>query len=412
MASLYKRKGTNVWWLKWANPLKPRRARVERFSTGYAIGDPIAYRKAVQLKNEYALKESIGARSVREHPFAQWVVDYLQASHAGSPATLCRYLSVWKTMAAYLATQNIVTPGQITRQVCLAYVPWRLQHLPHLNGRPPCGIGRLNPPLSGKVIPQGRRVCRNTAIFEIKFLSKLLTEAVIREWLPFNPCVHLKLKRDPPRVKDEITDEQFQLIRRELDRRLARAKTVEEKRNADFLSVSFEIAWHQGLRLSETWIELKHVNLQTGLMRIRAKGNTHYEPPINPALRPLFLRLKKEGRRYTYERPHLYGLKWFDFFDALRQRHAGFENISFHSTRVTLESRMERAGAPEAVVMKLLNHSGTSGTTVHRIYRRVLHSEVNRYWSATDTPAAGENRDAPPANPTPTAPSSAGRKEI
>jgi hypothetical protein len=40
------------------------------------------------------------------------------------------------------------------------------------------------------------------------------------------------------------------------------------------------------------------------------------------------------------------------------------KDVSFHSTRVTVISRLERAGAKEKTVMDLVNHAST---TVHRI---------------------------------------------
>lgn len=356
MAALYRNGRSPFWWVKWRNPLSGKK---ERFSTKCRIGDGREHARAIQIRNVHALKESSTAAGVRDHPFSAWVDSYLETTHGNVPKTLTRYQGSWRLLLRYLDTKNISSPVQMTRQICLDYLTWRSK-VPHQNGRKP--------------------VCRNTILVELKVLSKILQEAVARTYIPFNPCSRLGLKKDPYRPKHEMTDAQIAIIRAEVARRVSRARTKKEKLNANYLSVSFNIARLQGIRLSET-----HINLQTDVdfdqrtMFVHGKGGKLEPVNINPDLFPLLKGLRDGGKTWTFEEPAMPSLKWFKFFEALRARDPSFKNVSFHSTRVTVISRLERAGAPEAVVMKMVLHGSA---TVHRVYRKVKPSELAPFWPA------------------------------
>jgi integrase len=109
------------------------------------------------------------------------------------------------------------------------------------------------------------------------------------------------------------------------------------------------------------------------------KGGEPYVAEMNPSLVPLIEELRASGVEYTYDRPLIPSLKWFKFFNQLRAKYPEFDRVSFHSTRVTCISRLERAGAPESAVMKLVGHSST---TIHRIYKRTKSDELQSFWSA------------------------------
>jgi site-specific recombinase XerD len=385
MASLYKRHGSPHWWLKWRNPLT---RKIERFSTDLNNSDAAHFRQAVHRRNQYTLKESAAQLADRQHPFLQWVIPFLNVTHANSPRTLQRYLTTWKTLQTYLESVNVSSPSQVRRDTCLAYVTWR-KGVPHLNGKKP--------------------VSMNTIILELKVFSKILFEAVAREWIAFNPCMKLKLKRDPHAVKGELTDAQVRIIQKAIRAKLRAARTTEQKAVAEFFHNSFEIARLQGIRLSETLISMADVDLKSGTAIVNAKGNAGALITLNPALYPFFQKLKRDGRKFTYQKPDNPALLWWKFFHQLRAGDPSFRNISFHSARVTVVSRLERAGAPENVVMRIVLHSST---TVHRVYRRVKPSEINPYWPAAGRPSSvgkypqSESSDAPPANPAPRGPGS------
>lgn len=371
MASLYKNGTSPFWWLKWRNP---ESGQIERFSTQCRIGDGRAYTKAIQLRNERAVKETRVATPLRQHPFHSWVNDYLEASHCNAPKTLTRYLSTWRLLATYLNTRDIVSPVQVRREDCLGYVAWR-RKVPHLNNR-----------VQGK----GKPVKTNTVILEIKVLSKIMQEAVARKYIDYNPCTRLKLKKEPSRPKEEMSDDHIAIIQREIQRRLKKADTTTEREVAEFLQVSFDIARLQGIRLSETHIALADVDLHDRTLVVMGKGKKLETLNMNPELIPLFTRLKAEDKSYTYTPPRMPSLTWFKVFKTIRNNNPGFKNVSYHSTRVTVISRMERAGAPENVVMKTVLHSST---TVHRVYRKLKAAELAPYWRAVSSPAE-KNPDA------------------
>ncbi len=363
MASLYQPSKSPYHWIKWRNP---ETKEVERFSTRLKVGDSRAGLRAINLKNEYALKESGAATNRRDHPFSEWVLDYLNAQHANSPRTLQRYASTWKTISAYFASIQISAPGEVRRDHCLAYVPWR-RKIPHLNGRNPSAA---------------KQVCMNTILMELKVLSKILFEAVVRQYIVANPCARLRLKKEKHREKHEMSDAQIEIILQRISKMKARAKTPNEIKNAEVLFYSFEIARFQGIRLSETCIALEDVDMANLEITLNAKGGLRYTTMLNPALVPLFKKLKAARKQFTYPPPARHSehsLLWFKFFDKLRGEDASFKNISHHSGRVTVVSRMERAGAAEKAVMQLVNHAST---TVHRVYRKIKSSELLPYWSA------------------------------
>lgn len=403
MASLYKRAGSPFWWLKWRNPAT---GKIEQLSTECLVGDGRDRVKAIQLRNEHSTKEGRASVGIRRHPFRDWVEDYLTTTHAQVPRTLQRYLSSWKLVATYLDSKDVSAPGQVNRAICLGYVAWR-RKLRHLNKRG----------------PGGKKVSANTILLEVKVLSKIMQESVAREIIEYNPCLKLGLRRDPSRVKDEMTDDHIRIIRAEIARRRAAAETQKEKETADCLNVSFEIARMQGIRLSETWLPMDDIDLGRRLITLRGKGNKLEDINMNPGLVPLFEELKRQKRTHTFVMPKMISLVWFKLFDAVRRKHPGFAKISYHSTRVTVITRMERSGVPENVMMKAVLHSST---TVHRVYRRVQAQELAAHWPSLDldakgpagaaspsgNPAASGTPDSTPTSPTRTAPSSSDHKEI
>lgn len=329
------------------------------------------------MRNAYSSKET--RRDTIGHSFSEWVTGFLHTRHSGAPGTLGRYLRIWKTISMFLDERQIDCPERLRREDVYAYVEWR-KNLPHLNGKKPLNV--------------------NTIILETKVLSFIMNEAVNRRWIDINPAWRLGIKRLPSRIKDELSDEQIEIIEQEIERVRAKANTDAEKEIADYLAISFEIARHQGIRMKETCIDLdEDVDWTNWQLRIKSKTGI-YETVLNPALIPLFKRLKNEGRKFTVNLPEHYGAEWYRVFNRLRKKHRGFARVSFHSTRVTVASRLERAGMPEHLAMRILNHSSS---TVHRVYRRVKPHELAPFWGAVSGGAVADKRptvkspDAPPS---------------
>lgn len=361
MAHKYSRPGSPFWWMK-TTARQPG-----RFSTLFHIGRKDETAKAEELEAKLTLEER-AKKSVRHvSRFESWVDGFLTA-HYSNEKTLQRMRAAWDIMLTYLHQCSVYGPEQVRREHCTAYLAWRLER------------GRRN----AKGDKEGnatKELSRNTAILELKGLGAILSEAVNRGWLEHNVAYRLGIKRAPAKERAEMTDEHVQIIRAEIASRLNKAKNDAEIRNATYLNHSFEIAIAQGIRLSETRIHRSRVNLQDMEIQMHAKGGKEFFAPINPDIAPLFRKMIKEGRQWTYEMPdkNVPGLLWWQLFEKLRRAHPEMASVSYHSTRVRFVSRLERAGVPEAVVMKVVNHAST---IVHRVYRKVKQGEMDAHWSA------------------------------
>jgi integrase len=382
MASLYKRPGSPFWWVRYRDP---KTGKIKRESTGERHGTVLAHRRAKLVESNRTAAENASPPAGADSRWENWVVPYLHARHGHTPPTLRVYLRQWATISVFFDSRGLAGPQQVTRQDCQGFLGWR------------SGQGDLRANSS-------RPVLHNTAVNEFRLLGKLLNEAFRRGWILSNPSSHMGVSKMPPREKGEFTDEQIAFVRDRIRQRIESAKysSPDERgaydpKIAEFLRVSWEIGLAQGVRLAETCFPLSAIDWERGILRLRVKGNRINCPPLNPTLRPLLEELRARGQSHTYERVHSDSVSWWHFFKDIRQKRPDFANLSFHSLRVTAISRMERAGVPEAVVMKIVGHAST---TVHRIYRRIVPSEVSSAWAAL--PGGGK----PPASSSPDAPAS------
>jgi site-specific recombinase XerD len=384
MASLFQQKSSRFWWVKYRDP---KTGKVVRKPTPFEHGDRRQTRQAEILRSEREIDELRAPAAGGAMVWSAWVTDYLRKRHAASPLTLTRKLTIWRTLDRYLDEKKLTTPAMVNREHCLAYLPWRKEQRSFKSKRD--------------------GVAHNTILLELRVFHSILQEAVRRGWCVGNPCSRLEIAKETPREKPELTDEQIEIIRAAIQERFSRSfegeQGKEERKNAEFLRISFEIAIAQGCRMSETLISMEDVDLINLEITMLAKGRKRYTAPMNPCLVPLFQDLIAKGAKWTYERPRMSSLIWFKFLDRLRENHPSLRRVSFHSTRVTVASRMGRGGVQERVAMAILNHAST---TVHRIYRRVQRSEVAGAWetlaprspSSETSGAPSTNSPPPPAS--------------
>lgn len=382
MASLYQRVAGGArspfWWCKWRDP---KTGETVRASTGFRIGIGTDFKKAREFCNAKSLAESQSAKAGKDELWENWVPGYLALRYTSSPRTHERVLGSWHFIQRYLDDRALAAPRFVTRAHCLNYIEWR----------------------RAKNKAQGfNGVSLNTALMDLKLLSVLMGEAVNRGWATANPAFRLGVRKTAPKPKPEITDEEIALIRAKIQERRALGDMPYGARYdwGHILHVTFEIALNQGVRLSETHLDLRRdVDLDHMVIHFHMKGDKWETKPLNPVLVPLFRELRAAGRSMTYDPPPqrtMVSLAWRKFLHRI-----GLPHLSFHSTRVTAISRLERAGAPESIVMKLVNHSST---TVHRVYRRLQTNELSKYWPSI--PAAPTTADTPhDSPPCPSAPS-------
>ena len=98
--------------------------------------------------------------------------------------------NAWAALSVYLDFCKIISPAEVSYQVCIDY--------PNFRSKPPRELMRAR--------------SHNTALTELKVFSALMQEAVRRGYAVANPCVRLGLKRRLAKVKPEITAEEERKI--------------------------------------------------------------------------------------------------------------------------------------------------------------------------------------------------------
>lgn len=333
MACLYKRDRSPYFWIKYIDPAGEER----RESTKFRYDVTSQARQARQLRDDMTARE-IGRKRERgagSEIWAAWVPRFINQRY---PAGLTRDRAdqAWRNINAFLTAHAIGVPRQLTRDHVRNFIEWRQ---------------------TAHVEAGTRKGTKNTALLEVKFMSLIVDEAVACGFTGSNPCQRLGIGRDEPKRKPRITKSEHRLITRAL------------KHEPEWMRVSYKIAWEQGCRFSETMIKLSDVDLANDVLGLRTKGKKERiaEVPLSPRLKPLFRRLIKQGREYTFQRADLpkggFAKAYWKFF-----RKIGLPHLSFHSTRVDLITRLREAGIPEADAMLICLHAST---TVHRIYPRL-----------------------------------------
>lgn len=335
MASLYKRDRSPFWWIKYRNDLN----EVQQESTGFRHGIPSETRKAQVARNEKSLLELQINKHTADEIWDAWVLEFLNRQYEKSPGTLRRYENAWRNLSIYLHHKGITRPRQLTFRDCELYMDWRTK------GQIDLGIYKCS---------------HNNSRWELKILHRILRQAVKRGFVQNNPCDSLGIPRHKPAEKPELSDDDIALIREQL--------VAQEK--PEWMKVCFEIAMHQGCRLRETSLPLSRIDLEKRTIQFHAKGDRPFTAPIHPNIIPMFQRMKDAKQKMTCELPPLPSKQWFLFFKKIGLHKKG---VCFHCTRVTVITRLIRAGEPENKVKKIVNHASTE---VHRIYQRLGVEDV------------------------------------
>jgi hypothetical protein len=115
--------------------------------------------------------------------FRDWVASYI-ADHYTVDSTRRRAVHAWERIAEWLNANQLRHPREIRHEHAKEYLKWR------------------EPSAS-----------KNTALYEIHFLSFLLEEAIRKDFLERNVLRKLGIGREPAKIKPELTDEQLQQAR-------------------------------------------------------------------------------------------------------------------------------------------------------------------------------------------------------
>jgi len=340
------------------------RQRLVDLTTPFRLDDPQGYRRAVSHARELVQRENPDRASCADERWDLWVVPFLEARYGNSARTLRRYRGAWEQWRTFLELRQLRIPRALTYQQVLDFVAWRSSQVKRSSGK---------------------RVTKNTALCDVRVMAVVMREAVRRSLADTNHCEKLGITKDPSRQKPEITDGEVARIRAAL------------KSRPDWMTISFEIALHQGCRLSETGLPLSQVDLGRDTITFHAKGRgggqKHvFTTQLHPALRPLFTRLMAEGCERSCELPRMAAKQWHSFF-----REIGLPHLCFHCTRVTVITRMARTGVPISQAMRFVGHASE---TIHRIYQRLAAPDCGAAINALRFGESGmpQNPDGAPAN--------------
>ena len=275
-----------------------------------------------------------------------WVRPYLELRYRNSPLTLKRYLGAWEWWQLFLKEDKIPAPGHLTYNHVTRFIAWRQAQRRHC----------------------GKNISLNTALSDVKVMSLLMREAMRRGYAMANPCERLGIQRDPPKEKQPLLPEEIAKIRAAL---VAREGHLPMKQR--WMTMSFEIALHQGCRLRETSVPLDAIDEANGTIRFHGKGRNGQKKIIttalHPELRPLIAKLREEGASHTCELPGMAAKVWWELRGDLDLRHT-----CFHSTRVTVVTQLARSNVSEQQAMAYVGHSSR---LVHRVYQKLRAGDLS-----------------------------------
>jgi integrase len=343
MASKYVRNSSPYYWVRFQKPDGTWGGK----SSGIRVDGEGSRRKIKQLVAQETMRETEFSNHTRSNRFDAWVPQFLSLKYS-NPKTVARYTNAWSALSTYLVHRNVISPSQVTYQLCTEYPTFRM--------RPP------------KELMKGRTF--NTALTELKVLSAIMQEAVRRGYLPANPAMRLGLKRQPPKQKPEITEKEQRLIEDTL---------VSED---EWMRDCWLVAMRQGCRISETAVPLRNIDSKGRTITFRGKGGKIHCAPLHEDLLPLVHHAAKEKRATLVLLPKYPSKAWFHFF-----RRLGLPHLSFHSTRVTVVTRLARAHHP---IYETKAYVGHASDTVHAIYQRLSPPDVRhlgKALSAIKTPS-------------------------
>lgn len=329
--SVYPRKRSPFWYVSYPTPDGKRKHEATR----WRADDPTAYRKALDYARAKAQDAKADLEAGVSINWDSWVPGFLRTRYAESPLTLQRANNAWSALEPWLKERGLHTPRDPEYRHVQDYIDWR----------------------TAQTRPNKQKYSRNTAILELKFLGIAQREAMHRGWCNKVIFEKMGVKRSPAKEKPEITDEQDELIRREL-------KTMPE-----WMRDCYEIGMAQGCRISETKTPLADIDEVRGVITFDAKGSKRFATRLHSALVPLVKRKRKEGREFLCDLPRFAPKLWCQFFDRI-----GLPDHSFHCTRVTVITKMARAGVP---IQQALAYVGHASELIHRIYQRLNPADLS-----------------------------------
>jgi len=335
--SIYRRPKSPNWYISYWSAKKAKRVHE---STQFRQDDPIGRRKALCYAQERSSEAQAYKPTFQGEVWSAWALDYFRTRYQRSPLSLKRGENAWAALAEFMESTKISSPRAFEYRHVDDYLGWRTRQKRHC----------------------GKPIARNTAITELKFLGVLMREAQRRGYCEQNPCMRMGLKRDPVKEKPEMTPCEIADIRSRL------AEIIRLEPEKLWMRICFEIAIHQGCRLSETSLPMSRIDFEKRTISFRIKGGKLFTTALHPQLLPLIAGLKAGGSDVTCSLPRMASKEWHFFFKKI-----GSPHLCFHCTRVTVITQLARAGVSQSQAMRFVGHASE---TVHRIYQRLNVSDL------------------------------------
>jgi len=337
--TVLKRPGRKWWYFHHFDPKTGRRKCNVR--SAFQVDDPQGYRKALDQANELSQRARVAKSIPTSERWEDWVEDFLKDKYRSSDLTLTRSLQSWKQWQAFLQQQELYAPRMLDYGAVMKFKAWRTAQ---------------------KRRRSKKLIKHNTALLDIRLMKLIMDEAVRRGFAPGNCVVRLGMKADKAAIKPEITEADLVTIREAL------------KTRPEWMSTAFEIALHQGCRHKETRVHRSDVDFDRGVITFRAKGGNVFGTKLHPGIVGL-LRTRFANNEWSLE----WGVKntalaWHNFFIEVK-----LPNLCFHCTRVTVVTKMARAGVP---IQQAMAYVGHASSLIHKIYQRLKPADLSAATSA------------------------------
>lgn len=332
MASVYTRPGSPFLWIKRRDPIT---GKIVRESTGLRAGAPGSKQEANAIAAEYRRREAASpTRPARGERWTAWAADYFEKRYAGKGEQLRTARIALRELLVFFAAKQVYTPRMLSYVIAGQWLEWRL---------------------SGDELP---KVHHNTAMLRWVYLGVLCGEALRRGFCDVNVCRSVRFSRVPAKEKEEISLED----QAKIEAALAVGK--------QWMREQFLVLMKTGCRLRETYVPLERIT--AGTITFRLKGGKFHTTNLHPDLRPLVALARAEKRPTLVVGDPSPSAVWANFFRKLKMPY------SAHCTRVTVITRLLRAGHSPALVCTLIGHS----EEVNVIYRRLKPADVVALQSA------------------------------
>jgi integrase len=328
MATIYTRKDSPFIWIKYRNE---KGVSVQE-STGLRKDMRLDGKRAKELLAQKNLIEIQAGRVINAEFWQAWVPQFIKRRYLGKEKSFKAMVARWRNVESFLNEKLIYCPRQVSYRVALDFIEWRKE----------------------------RGASHNTALHEVKAFSLVISEAVKLGFVHANTITRLGIQKQKAREKPEITKDQEEAIRLELK---AVVNGTNEPKWPEWMSTAFELGIHQGCRIRETSVPFKDIDFERQTITFNAKGSKRFTTALHPNLLPILKKLKERGDQVTCELPALPS-KWFWMFF----KNLGMPGVSFHCTRVTVVTRLARAGVPMSQAMRFVGHASE---TIHRVYQRL-----------------------------------------